>query len=44
MSSKVRTCASCDGMLFPDYNSLEYFCRLRMNEAYQQLANMKLNQ
>jgi hypothetical protein len=34
MSSKVCTYVSCDGMLFP-----EYFCRLGMNEAYQQLAD-----
>jgi hypothetical protein len=44
MSSKVCTCRSCNGMLFPNYNSPEYFCRLRMNEAYQQLADVKLNQ
>jgi hypothetical protein len=40
----VRTCASCDRILFPNYNSLEYFCRLGMNEAYQQLVDVKLNQ
>jgi hypothetical protein len=34
MNSRVCTCASYDGMLFP-----EYFCRLGMNEAYQQLAD-----
>ena len=41
MSSRVRTCASCDGTLFPDhYNSqAEFFCRLGMNDhAHQQLA------
>jgi hypothetical protein len=44
MSSKVRTCVSCNGMLFPNYNNPEYFCRLGMNEAYQQLVDVKLNQ
>ena len=27
----------------PYYNSPEYFCRLRMNEAYQQLVDVNFN-
>jgi hypothetical protein len=44
MSSRVRTCASCDGTLFPEsYNIIamlnSFFCRLGTNDhAHQQLA------